>query len=69
MDPTQQYVIADAGTEEMWIDTDGTPYLYYTGPEGRLMSIYTPQYNYASNCMTVCCCIMKMQTIAGLSEM
>ena len=33
-----QYDIADAGTEEMWIDTDGTPYLYYTGPENRYCS-------------------------------
>ena len=34
-DPSEQYTIADAGTEEMWIDDDGTPYLYYTGPDGR----------------------------------
>ena len=38
MDPSQ-YDIADAGTEEMWIDTDGTPYLYYTGPDNRYCSI------------------------------
>ena len=24
--------IGDGGTEEMWTDTDGTPYLYYTAP-------------------------------------
>ena len=28
----QSWDIADAGTEQMWLDTDGTPYLYYTGP-------------------------------------
>ena len=26
------YAIASAGTEEMWILTDGTVYLFYTGP-------------------------------------
>ena len=31
--PDLTFTIADAGTEEMWLDTDGTPYLYYTGPE------------------------------------
>ena len=31
-DPTQTYDIADAGTEQIWLDTDGTPYIYYTGP-------------------------------------
>ena len=35
VDPSQNYDIADPGTEEMWIDTDGTPYLYYTGPSER----------------------------------
>lgn len=25
--------IAASGTEEMWIDNDGQPYLYYTGPD------------------------------------
>ena len=34
-DPSEQYTIADAGTEEMWIDDDGTPYLYYTGSDSR----------------------------------
>ena len=27
--------IADAGTEEMWIDTTGQVYLYYVGPDFR----------------------------------
>ena len=31
-DPSETSSIADGGTEEMWIDTDGTPYLFYTGP-------------------------------------
>ena len=35
VDPTSNFDIADANTEQMWIDTDGTPYLYYTGPENR----------------------------------
>ena len=34
-DPIESYALANAGTEEMWIDTDGTPYLYYTGLDGR----------------------------------
>ena len=29
-DPIYSYQIADAGTEQIYIDTDGTPYLYYT---------------------------------------
>ena len=29
------YAIASAGTEEIYIDPDGTPYLFYTGPGGR----------------------------------
>lgn len=35
------YDIADAGTEEMWIDLDGVPYVYYTGPGGRYTLLYT----------------------------
>ena len=31
-DPSEISSIADGGTEEMWIDNDGTPYLFYTGP-------------------------------------
>ena len=31
-DNLQFWDIADAGTEQMWLDTDGTPYLFYTGP-------------------------------------
>ena len=42
-DPPSQYDIADAGTEEMWINDDGTPYLYYTGPSNRYCGSY--QYN------------------------
>lgn len=38
-DPTTTFDIADPNTEEMWIDTDGTPYVYYTGPEGRLILV------------------------------
>ena len=40
-DPTLTFGLADAGTEEMWIDTDGTPYLYYTGPDGRYIIQYS----------------------------
>ena len=29
------YDIADGGTEQMWIDTDDTIYLYYTGPDSK----------------------------------
>ena len=39
MSDGQQYEIASAGTEEMWIDKDGTPYLYYTGPDARLRGL------------------------------
>ena len=35
LDPALSYDIADKGTEQMWIDTNGTPYLFYTGPDGR----------------------------------
>ena len=35
-----KYPIAYAGTEEMWIETDETPYLYYTGPNGRYNIIH-----------------------------
>jgi hypothetical protein len=31
-DPNANHPIASGGTEEMWLDTDKTPYLYYTGP-------------------------------------
>ena len=34
-DPELVYDIADGGTEQMWIDTDGSPYVYYTGPDYR----------------------------------
>lgn len=34
-DPPDQHYIADPGTEEMWIATDGTPYAYYTGRDDR----------------------------------
>ena len=27
-DPTLAYEIASNGTEQMWIETDGTPYVY-----------------------------------------
>ena len=27
--PTNAYEIASNGTEQMWIETDGTPYVYY----------------------------------------
>ena len=37
--PDTSYDIADVGTEEMWIDTDGTPYLFYTGPSNRCCAI------------------------------
>ena len=35
-----KYPIAYTGTEEMWIETDDTPYLYYTGPNGRYNIIH-----------------------------
>lgn len=31
-DPNENHPVASGGTEEMWLDTDQTPYLYYTGP-------------------------------------
>ena len=34
-DPPDEHNIADPGTEEMWIETDGIPYAYYTGPDDR----------------------------------
>ena len=39
-DPTFAYEIASNGTEQMWIETDGTPYLYYTGPDSRELKAY-----------------------------
>ena len=36
--PDTSYDIADVGSEEIWIDTDGTPYLFYTGPSNRYYS-------------------------------
>lgn len=33
------YIIAKAGTEEMWIDDDGTPFLYYKGSKKRYINI------------------------------
>ena len=35
-DHTQGYSIANDATEQMYIDDDGTVYLYYTGDDGRL---------------------------------
>ena len=29
------YIIGDAGTEELWINEDGDPFLYYTGSDKR----------------------------------
>lgn len=35
------YSVAEDGSEQMWVDDDGTIYLYYTGPDGRCVeSIY-----------------------------
>ena len=33
------YIIGDKGTEEMWINEDGDPFLYYTGSDARYLSI------------------------------
>ena len=30
--PNDHHDVANGGTEEMWLDEGGTPYLYYTGP-------------------------------------
>ena len=34
-DPPDEHNIADPGTEEMWIESDGTPYAYYKGRDDR----------------------------------
>ena len=34
------YGIASNGTEQMWIDVDGTPYIYYTGPKSRQLIVH-----------------------------
>ena len=34
-DGDKAYVIANAGTEEMWIDEDGVVFLYYVGSDNR----------------------------------
>ena len=34
------YEIASNGTEQMWIDVDGTPYVYYTGPDSRQVTVH-----------------------------
>ena len=39
-DPTLVYEIASNGTEQMWIETDGTPYVYYTGWDIRELKVY-----------------------------
>ena len=36
-DPPDEHNIADPGTEEMWIEADGTPYAYYTGRDDRYL--------------------------------
>lgn len=33
--PEVTYDIASGGTEEMFIDPDGVPYLFYTAPGGK----------------------------------
>ena len=38
-EPPDVHNIADPGTEEMWIEIDGTPYVYYTGRDDRLALI------------------------------
>ena len=38
--PIKYYDIASAGTEEMRIDTDGTPYVFYTGAGERELKVY-----------------------------
>ena len=40
-DPTAHYRIADQGTEELWIDNDDGPYLYYTGSGNRYGIVQT----------------------------
>jgi hypothetical protein len=35
LNETIAYPLAQAGTEQMYIDADGTPYVFYTGPAGR----------------------------------
>ena len=35
IDGNNGYIIGDAGTEEMWINVDGDPFLYYTGSDNR----------------------------------
>ena len=44
------YSIASGGSEEMYIDADGTPYVYYTGPEGRYSSTTTSQRAFVNAC-------------------
>ena len=39
-DRNKTYEIGDGGTEQMWIDTDGIPYAFYTGPEGRELKVH-----------------------------
>lgn len=35
IDGDKGYIIGDAGTEELWINEDGDPFLYYTGSDNR----------------------------------
>lgn len=42
--PPDEHNIADPGTEEMWIEADGTPYAYYTGPDDRCYNVYCPKH-------------------------
>ena len=39
-EPTLMYQLAYSGTEQMWIETDGTPYIYYTGLQDRELKVY-----------------------------
>ena len=44
------YDIADGGTEQMWIDTDDTIYLYYTGPDSKsVFGVVMHAYSSASS--------------------
>ena len=39
------YSVAEDGSEQVWVDTDGTIYLYYTGPDNRLAMKFSTFYN------------------------
>ena len=38
IDGGKGYIIGDKGTEEMWINEDGDPFLYYTGSDARYIN-------------------------------